>query len=149
MTGSSWLGIALLLAGVLFLFGALLLFYLQFVFDRRPEKVGKTFGYRRGAKQKDNVILWGGRTTKSLFIRHLTKASYRYTVNEKEYRIRHEQIGTKKETPRTVPILYWKRFPCFAYISISFSSPMFSLWACVVLFWAVLSCWLGIALLLR
>ena len=143
MTGYQWFGILFLFLGVLFLLIAALFFYVQYVFDRRPEQTGKAFGYRRGAKQKDNVILYGGRPTGRLFLRHLTKAAYLYTVNEKDYRIRHEHIGTKKETPRTVQVVYWKRFPRFSYISSETSIMSYSLWAYVILFWAAMAFLLG------
>jgi len=143
MTGHQWFGIIALLLGVAFLLIATLFFYVQYVFDRRPEQTGKAFGYRRGAKQKDNVIVYGGRPTQRLFLRHLTKAAYLYTVNEKDYRIREEYIQPKKETPRTVQVVYWKRFPRFSYILSETSVLTYSLWAWVILFWAAMAFLLG------
>ena len=144
MSGLQWFGVALIVIGVFFIMCAALLFYLQYVFDRRPEQTGKAFGYRMGAKQKNDVTIYGRRWSSPLHIRHLTKAVYRYTVEEKVYKIRHEHIGTRKETPRTVPIVYWKRFPRFSYVAEYQSSPLYSLWGGVLLFFGGMSLWMDI-----
>ena len=76
---------------------------------------------------------------RSIFIKHLTKARYVYTVNGVEYSIRNEHFGTKRQTPRFIPVVYIKRFPRFAYIDEigGFGDIIYGLWGIVLLFWGV------------
>ena len=92
-----------------------LLFWVQFTFSRRPKNTAKTAGILREANHKQNVTLHGTRG-RSMFVKHLTKARYVYTVDGVEYSIRGEHFGTKRQTPKFVPVVYIKRFPRFAYI---------------------------------
>ena len=53
-----------------------------------------------------------------------------------EYSLRGEHYGTKRQTPRFVPVVYIKRFPRFAYIDEiigGFGDIMYGLWGLVFL----------------
>jgi hypothetical protein len=112
-----------------------LFFWVQFTFSRRKKNTAKTAGILRETDYKQNVTLRGPRG-KSIFLRHLTKARYIYTVNGVEYGIRGEHYGTKRQTPRFVPVVYVKRFPRFAYIDEiigGFGDILYGLWGMVFL----------------
>jgi hypothetical protein len=107
----------------------------QFTFSRRPQNTAKTAGILRETDYRKNVTLHGPRG-KSIFLRHLTKARYIYTVNGVEYGIRGEHYGTKRQTPKFVPVVYIKRFPRFAYIDEiigGFGDILYGLWGMVFL----------------
>ena len=113
-----------------------LLFWVQFTFSRRPKNTAKTAGILREANHKQNVTLHGTRGRRSMFVKHLTKARYVYTVDGVEYSIRGEHFGTKRQTPKFVPVVYIKRFPRFAYIDEiigGFGDTLYGLWGLVFL----------------
>ena len=113
-------------------------FWIQFIFSRRPKSTAKTAGILRETDYRKNVTLHGPRG-KSLFLRHLTKARYIYTVNGVEYGIRGEFHATKRQTPRFVPVVYVKRFPRFAYMDNigSFSDIRYGLWGGILVAWGL------------
>ncbi len=115
-----------------------LFFWVQFTFSRRKKNTAKTAGILRETDYKQNVTRHGLRG-RSIFIKHLTKARYVYTVNGVEYSIRNEHFGTKRQTPRFIPVVYIKRFPRFAYIDEigGFGDIIYGLWGIVLLFWGV------------
>ena len=113
-----------------------LLFWVQFTFSRRPKSIAKTAGILREATHKQNVTLHGTRG-RSMFVKHLTKARYVYTVDGVEYSIRGEHFGTKRQTPKFVPVVYIKRFPRFAYIDEIAGEPMYGIWGMIPLFLGV------------
>ena len=110
-----------------------LLFWVQFTFSRRPKKNAKTAGILREANHKQNVTVG---IRRRMFFKHYTKARYVYTVNGVEYSIRGEHAGTKRQTPKFVPVVYIKRFPRFAYIDEiigGFGDILYGLWGLVFL----------------
>ena len=109
-----------------------LLFGVQFTFSRRPKSTAKTAGILREANYKQNVTRHYTRG-RSIFIKHLTKARYVYTVAGVEYSLRNEHFGTKRQTPKFVPVVYIKRFPRFAYIDEIAGAPMYGLWGMIPL----------------
>ena len=113
-------------------------FWVQFTFSRRPKSTAKTAGILRETDYRQNVTLRGPRG-KSIFLRHLTKARYVYTVNGVEYSIRNEHFGTKRQTPKFVPVVYIKRFPRFAYMDDigSFSDIRYGLWGGILVAWGL------------
>lgn len=90
-----------------------LFFWVQFTFSRRPQNTAKTAGILRETDYKQNVTVG---IRRRIFFKHYTKARYVYTVNGVEYSLRGEHPGTKRQTPKFVPVVYIKRFPRFAYI---------------------------------
>ena len=115
-----------------------LFFWVQFTFSRRKKNTAKTAGILRETDYKQNVTLRGPRG-KSIFLRHLTKARYIYTVNGVEYGIRGEHYGTKRQTPKFVSVVYVKRFPRFAYMDDigSFSDIRYGLWGGILVAWGL------------
>lgn len=110
-----------------------LLFRVQFTFSRRPKNTAKTAGILRETDCKQNVTVG---IRRRMFFKHYTKARYVYTVNGVEYSIRGEHYGTKRQTPRFVPVVYIKRFPRFAYIDEiigGFGDILYGLWGLVFL----------------
>ena len=113
-----------------------LLFWVQFTFSRRPKNTAKTAGILRETDYKQNVTRRYTRG-RSIFIKHLTKARYVYTVDGVEYSLRTEHFGTKRQTARFVPVVYIKRFPRFAYIDEIAGEPMYGIWGMIPLFLGV------------
>lgn len=109
-----------------------LLFWVQFTFSHRPKSIAKTAGILRETSYKQNVTRHYTRG-RSIFIKHLTKARYVYTVDGVEYSLRNEHFGTKRQTPKFVPVVYIKRFPRFAYIDEITGAPMYGLWGMIPL----------------
>ena len=110
-----------------------LLFWVQFTFSRRPKNTAKTAGILRETDYKQNVTVG---IRRRMFFKHYTKARYVYTVNGVEYSLRGEHPGTKRQTPKFVPVVYIKRFPRFAYIDEiigGFGDIMYGLWGLVFL----------------
>ena len=110
-----------------------LLFRVQFTFSRRPKNTAKTAGILRETDYKQNVTVG---IRRRMFFKHYTKARYVYTVNGVEYSIRGEHYGTKRQTPKFVPVVYIKRFPRFAYIDEiigGFGDILYGLWGLVFL----------------
>ena len=110
-----------------------LFFWVQFTFSRRPKSTAKTAGILRETDYKQNVTVG---IRRRMFFKHYTKARYVYTVNGVEYSLRGEHPGTKRQTPRFVPVVYIKRFPRFAYIYEiigGFGDILYGLWGLVFL----------------
>ena len=110
-----------------------LFFWVQFTFSRRPKSTAKTAGILRETDYKQNVTVG---IRRRIFFKHYTKARYVYTVNGVEYSLRGEHPGTKRQTPKFVPVVYIKRFPRFAYIDEiigDFGDILYGLWGMVFL----------------
>ncbi len=96
-------------------------FAISYLFEHKPEQVGRSTGTLRDAKYKKDVPIYGrshigGPIRIVCFIKHLTKAKYDYPVNGKTYRIKDRYFGRLRETPRLVSVAYLKKFPFIAYI---------------------------------
>ena len=110
-----------------------LFFWVQFIFSRRPKSTAKTAGILRETDYKQNVTVG---IRRRMFFKHYTKARYVYTVNGVEYSLRGEHYGTKRQTPKFVPVVYNKHFPRFAYIDEiigGFGDILYGLWGLVFL----------------
>ena len=112
-------------------------FWVQFIFSRRPKSTAKTGAILREATHKKNVTVRSRRG--SMLIKDLTKALYIYTVDGVEYGIRSEFHATKRQTPKSVPVVYVKRFPRFAYMDDigSFSDIRYGLWGGILVAWGL------------
>lgn len=127
------LRVLLLLAAPTCLGLAGLFFWVQFTFSRRPKSTAKTAGILRETDYKQDVTVG---IRRRMFFKHYTKARYVYTVNGVEYSLRGEHPGTKRQTPKFVPVVYIKRFPRFAYIDEiigGFGDILYGLWGMVFL----------------
>lgn len=101
--------------GILFLAGFAMNFTAWYVLRKSPEKVGRVGAKLDLVKHKKDVMVKAGLNSSGV-IKDLTKGTYIYTVGDKTYRIRDDFIGTPRQTPRHVPVVYWKAFPRFAFI---------------------------------
>ena len=111
-----------------------LLFWVHYTLSRPSKSIAKTAGILRETDYKQNVTIHGTRG-KSIFLKHLTKARYVYTVDGVEYSLRAEHYGTKRQTPKFVPVVYIKRFPRFAYIDELFGGfglTLYGLWGMIL-----------------
>ena len=109
-----------------------LLFWVHYTLSRPSKRTAKTAGILRETSYKQNVTIRGTRG-RSMFVKHLTKARYVYTIDGTEYSLRTEHFGTKRQTPKFVPVVYIKRFPRFAYIDEIAGEPMYGLWGMILL----------------
>lgn len=111
-----------MLAGIFFLVGAVLLavscilLYAAAVFRKFPDRTARAAGLLAGTKHKKNVTVHGRHLSDTMFLKHLTKGTYAYTVNGKHYALRNFTVGTPKEVERAVAVRYLKRFPRIAYL---------------------------------
>ena len=118
------------------------------IFEKEPKKTKKVGAILQDAEQKNNVRVGGYRGTRAVFVKHMTKAVYAYTVDEKVYYIRATHYGTtKRQTPRFVPVVYIKTNPRYAYIDDLTSSGEleYVLYGGVLLFCAMLLIFLSLA----
>jgi hypothetical protein len=112
-----------------------------YIFEKHPKKTKKVGAILQDAVQKDNVRVGGYRGTRSLFVKHLTKAVYAYTVEGKTYYIKTTHyLTTKRQTPKFVPVVYLTTHPKYAYIDdLTSSGEMeYLLYGILYFFWAML-----------
>lgn len=115
-----------MLAGIIFIGIAILLLLFACIFatayyamERKQDKTGKAMGRLQDTKHKKDVTIYGkslDRGWTKIFIRHLTKGVYLYTVHGKTYKIRDTHFGTPRQMPQIVSVVYPKAFPKLAYI---------------------------------
>ena len=116
-----------------------LLLWVHYTLSRPSKRTAKTAGILRETDYRQNVTIHGTRG-RSIFVKHLTKARYVYTVDGAEYSIRGEHYGTKRQTPKFVPVVYIKRFPRFAYVDEiigGFGVTLYGLWGMILLFFGL------------
>ena len=113
-----------------------LLFWVQFTFSRRKKNTAKTAGILRETDYKQNVTVG---IRRRMFFKHYTKARYVYTVNGVEYSLRGEHPGTKRQTPKFVPVVYVTTHPEYAYIDdlVSSGEMEYLLYGILLCFWAI------------
>ena len=71
-------------------------------------------------KHKTDVRIYGRRTLNGPFrvlskIKHYSKGTYEYTAENKQYKIYYVEYITAKQMPRTISVVYLKKFPIIAY----------------------------------
>ena len=125
------IGILFLLGGAVCLVTGVVFLVVAYIFHRRPELTSKTGADLMEATYKENVTRYGRRGS-TLFLRHLTKAIYVFTVRGKDYTVRDEHYGTRKQTPRIIPIVYITKFPCFHYKNDGIADDMHLLFSLVL-----------------
>ena len=122
-------GIILIGIAILFLLFACIFATAYYAMEHKQGKTGKVMGRLRDTKHKKDVTIYGktlhGGWTQT-FIRHLTKGVYLYTVHDKTYKIRDTHLGTPRQMPQIVSVVYLKAFPKFAYIDALTSLGAFS-----------------------
>ena len=126
---------------------AALYLWVQFTFSYRKKNTAKTAGILREADYKKNVHYDFIRKT---FVKHITKTRYVYTVSGVEYSIRGDYFGTKRQTPKFVPVVYNKQFPRFAYKDdIGFGDIRYGIRGSLLLAWSLPLILLTVAILTK
>ena len=116
-----------------------------YIFEKYPKKTKKVGAILQDAEQKNNVRVG---IRRPLFVKHMTKAVYAYTVDGQVYYIKATHYGTtKRQTPRFVPVVYITQSPKYAYIDDLTSSGEleYVLYGGVLLFCAMLLIFLSLA----
>ena len=117
------------------------------IFDKYPKKIRKVGAILQDAEQKDNVRIRTGRL-RSVFVKHMTKAVYAYTVEGQVYYIKATRyLTTKRQTPKFVPVVYIITHPKFAYIDeLGASTDLeYLLYGILYLFWTMLLVFVALA----
>lgn len=84
------------------------------IFEKYPKKTKKVGSILQDAVQKNNVRVG---IRHPVFVKHMTKAVYAYTVEGKLYYIKTTHyLTTKRQTPKFVPVVYITTHPGYAYI---------------------------------
>ncbi len=99
----------LIISGLLFIAFAVMLF-VSLEFQRRSKNTAGVIGVMTDWRHDKNVR--GRRRT----YKDVTRATYTYLVNGKEYQRRCSRYVTPKNSPFKVTIVYFKPFPRFSYI---------------------------------
>ncbi len=103
---------------------SVLLFLAARAFSAAKEKetawVGRAPAHLKSTKHKKDVTLYGKDTfgpIKSMFIKNLTHAVYRYTVNGRTYRRRiTHYLTTPRQVPYLTSVFYLKKIPFISYL---------------------------------
>ena len=124
------------------LIASLLFFILHLIFEHKPEKLGKTRGFIKNTKQKNNVPVYERSSPKaprhlSMIIKNLSKSVYEYEVNGRRYRVRYTEPVKASQMPLTVWVVYLKLFPRISYVDADTNSHNFGIYAFAALMLAV------------
>ena len=113
---------------------SLMFFILHLIFEHKPEGLGKTRGYIKNTKQKNNVPVYERRSPKAprhltMIIKNLSKSIYEYEVNERKYRVKYTEAVKASQMPLTVWVVYLKLFPRISYVETDTNSHNFGIYA--------------------
>ena len=117
--------ILFLIVAVIGLCLSVLLFLAARAFSAAKEKetawVGRAPAHLKSTKHKKNVTIYGkdhlGGRIQSMFIKNLTHAVYRYTVNGRTYRRRiTHYLTTPRQVPYLTSVFYLKKIPFISYL---------------------------------
>ena len=92
------------------------------IFEKSPNKTGRTLGRLCGSKYKKDVDVWeglgkyDGPPRVAFTIKHLTKTKYLYSVNNKLYFCVFDFWRKPHKVPNSAWIVYLKAFPQVAYL---------------------------------
>lgn len=97
-------------------------FTVSIILNHFSMQTGRTRAVVKNQKHRKNVALYMQRfykapPTRVGTIKHLTRGTYEYTVGQKTYTIRENFIGTPRQAPIFITVVYLKKFPGIAYIS--------------------------------
>lgn len=118
-------GICLISVGIVFLMLAGIFFLLYRTFEHQNNKTAKTGAFLKDVKHKKDVPLVGRRWRIVSVIKDQSKGIYKYTVNNKSYKIRYVEFVTLRQMPQIVQVIYLKKFPRIAYVKTDTSLPPF------------------------
>ncbi len=111
----------LILSGVLLLISGLY-FGIYLIFEKSPQKTGRTLGKLLDSKYKKDVNVWtgfgkyDGPPRVAFTIKHLTKTKYLYSVNNKHYFCALDFWKKPNKIPNSSWVIYFKAFPYFSYL---------------------------------
>ena len=138
-----------LLLGAVGLFLTVVFFLASHAFDAANEKeskwVGRAPASLKATKHKKDVTLYGrtplGTGISTMFIKNMTKGTYTYTVNGKNYKRRvTKYLTTPRQTSYLTSAFYIKKFPRISYLKEEIQPYLFHslilLLPSVMLFWA-------------
>ena len=102
---------------------ALYFAFLHLCLETKNSRTTTAAAYLAQAKQKNNVPEWrfaghpGGAASVPYvgrIIKHLSRATYVYTVGRKEYKIKYKAEVTKRRLPKIISVRYSERMPNIA-----------------------------------
>ena len=113
-------GAVLVVFSLLCLLIAVYFYFLYRIFDYHTNKTKKVMAHLTNVKHKTDVRIYGRRTLNGPFrvlskIKHYSKGTYEYTAENKQYKIYYVEYITAKQMPRTISVVYLKKFPIIAY----------------------------------
>ena len=116
------------------LIASLLLFILHLIFEHKPEKLGKSRGFIKSTKQKNNVPVYERSSPKAprrltMIIKNLSKSIYEYEVNGKKYRVKYTEPVKASQMPLASTVVYLKHVPRISYVKTDTNSHNFGIYA--------------------
>ena len=132
------------------LIASLLLFILHLIFEHKPENLGKSRGFIKSTKQKNNVPVYERSSPKAprrltMIIKNLSKSVYEYEVNGKKYRVKYTEPVKASQMPLAATVVYLKHFPRISYVKTDTNSHNFGIYAFAALVIAIISVLGGIS----
>ena len=126
------------------LIASLLLFILHLIFEHKPEKLGKSRGFLKSTKQKNNVPVYERSSPKAprhlaMIIKNMSRSVYEYEVNGRKYRVKYTEPVKASQMPITATVVYLKRFPRISYVKTDTNSHNFGIYAFAALVIAIIS----------
>ena len=136
------------------LIASLLLFILHLIFEHKPENLGKSRGFIKSTKQKNNVPVYERSSPKAprrltMIIKNLSKSVYEYEVNGKKYRVKYTEPVKASQMPLAATVVYLKHFPRISYVKTDTNSHNFGIYAFAALVIAIISVLGGVTAILK
>ena len=136
-----------IIGGVFILLGAALI-GVYIIFSRYPQFTAKAYAAQKKTVHQKNVRMSsGGRYMgrSSRIEKHVTYATYVYKVNGRSYKFKDMTIGTPKQAPRSLPMVYIKGLPWLFYINDEYSigSEIYVVWSLAPLLLSVIFLLIG------
>ena len=86
------------------------------IFLRFPAMIGKTVATLKQTKHEKNKYRSGPpRSSHAKVIKHYTRCTYAYSVAGKAHRMKVSMIGTPRQAPFILPVVYLSRLPRIHY----------------------------------
>ena len=136
------------------LIASLLLFILHLIFEHKPEKLGKSRGFLKSTKQKNNVPVYERSSPKAprhlaMIIKNRSRSVYEYEVNGRKYRVKYTEPVKASQMPITATVVYLKRFPRISYVETDTNSHNFGIYAFAALMLAAVFVLGGVTAILK
>ena len=136
------------------LIASLLLFILHLIFEHKPESLGKSRGFIKSTKQKNNVPVYERSSPKAprrltMIIKNLSKSVYEYEVNGKKYCVKYTEPVKASQMPLAATVVYLKHFPRISYVKTDTNSHNFGIYAFAALVIAIISVLGGVSAIFK